>query len=246
MKPIASSTGLAYESVALVRQTCASNGLVLTKTQLNRLGQYAAILLTWNENVNLVSRSATHSVVLSHIIHSLSILFRIEIPPYFRMLDLGTGGGLPGIPISIARPDLHVTLVDSIGKKTAAVESILSQLCLKCDVLNSRAEALAKTYPAFFDIVISRAVAPLSDLITWSRPLLAITNDIETSVGTSGKVVITSGSLIAMKGGDLQLEIDTAGKKTGEKKINTYDLSFPGAEELGVVDKKLVVVKVCK
>jgi len=239
-----SSLGLTHDGMRLIGQTCTSNGLDLTQTQLERLDQYSNLLLTWNEKVNLVSRAASHSAILSHIIHSLSVLFKIEIPGGFRLLDLGTGGGLPGIPISIARPDLVITLIDSIGKKTTAVVSILNQLHMECEVISTRAENLRRTHLAFFDVVISRAVAPLSDLIRWSRPLLAITDEYVPRPRPSQRAAIAAGSLLAMKGGDLQFEIETAKKKTGEKNITTYKLSFPGAEEVGLVDKKLVVVQV--
>ena len=243
MKPIVPSAELGLE-VSPLRRICMANDVNLTYDQINLLDLYAALLTNWNEKVNLISRGTTPSILLTHIIHSLSILFKAEIPGGFRLLDLGTGGGLPGIPLAIARPDISMTLVDSIKKKTTAVESMANHLGLRCHVKTCRAEDLPQSHGVLFDIVVCRAVASLSNLIKWSRPILVVNNDVLPAPSmTRKRVIIASGSLIALKGGDLQLEVEEAKKKTGEKMIEVVDLTFSGSSELKLFDKKLVIVR---
>ncbi len=226
----------------IIKQICCQNGLQIDNSQCEKLSQYIDLLLSWNDRINLVSRSADRIMITAHVIHCLSLLFKVEIPAKLRILDLGTGGGLPGIPLSIARPDLSLTLIDSIRKKTTAVESIATQLGLSCRVINSRAEGLSHTHPGFFDIVLCRAVASLSDLIKWSKPILTSRKDQGRTTGE--RMTILPGSLVAFKGGDLDQEIEQAKIKTGDHLIQTHPLSFKGADELNLVDKKIIVARI--
>ncbi|MBI4535707.1 MAG: 16S rRNA (guanine(527)-N(7))-methyltransferase RsmG, partial [Ignavibacteriae bacterium] len=120
------------------------------------------LLLEWNSKLNLISRKDEQRVWTSHILHSLSILFLVRIPKRSKVLDLGTGGGLPGIPISIARPDISVTHVDSIHKKVVAVKDVIERLHLtNASVVCSRAEDLPGEHPGQevrYHIVVSRGV----------------------------------------------------------------------------------------
>ena len=232
-----------------VERTCRRHGIELTADQLQLLNGYVSLLLSWNRKVNLVSRLDVDNIWLSHILHSLSPLFLIEIPAACKVLDLGSGGGLPGIPLSIVRPDLQFTHVDSIKKKTAALTDIVRTLGLHNEVINCRAEDLSRCKGSSnrFDLVVARAVAPLDDLVKWSRPLLPKQRDSSGIRRSSNKqdhdkYTITPPALIAMKGGNLGDEIRKARIKTGVKAITELDLVFDGSEELGFEDKKIVIV----
>ena len=208
---------------------CKRNGLEIDDARLAKLNEYVRLLLNWNTKINLISRNDISNVWYSHILHSISPLFFVEIQQNSKLLDLGTGGGLPGIPIAIVRSDLKITLLDSIKKKTAAVQDMVGELNMaKIDVVTGRAEEIGSK-PEFarrFDAIISRAVAPLHDLIRWSRPFLRR----------------SSSRLIALKGGDLNDELKEAGIKSKPKDISVTNLVFDGSEEIGFEGKKIVTV----
>lgn len=222
-------------SVITFRKICQQNGLTLTEEAIEKLAEYIVLLKDWNTKINLISRRDSSDAWFSHILHSVSILFFIDIPNGSRILDLGTGGGLPGIPISIVRPDLKITLLDSIRKKTFALTDIVERLKLQnVQIITGRVEEIANQGSGKrFDSVFSRAVAPLTDLIKWSRPLIS-----------SKKGSSTLPALVALKGGDLDDEIETARIKTGIASIDVMSLVFEGSAEIGLEDKKLIMVRV--
>src|SRR5512147_380996 len=104
-----------------IEKTLRENGLNLEDGRGELLERYVALLLEWNGKINLISRKG-ENVWESHILHSLAPLMQLKLPPGLRVLDLGTGGGLPGIPMAILHGEMEVTLLDSIGKKIKAVE----------------------------------------------------------------------------------------------------------------------------
>lgn len=166
-------------------------GLLLTNYQQELLWKYAELLLAWNKKVNLISRKDEDAVLTKHILHALSIALFHTFKPKERVLDLGTGGGLPGIPLAIAFPDTYFLLIDSIGKKITACLDMIEKLELK-NVLaqKSRADELRNVK---FDVVVSRQVAAMPELCAWCRPLLK-----------------KGGVLLCLKGGDLEEEIGQA------------------------------------
>ncbi len=215
-----------------------SSEITLDRVLIKR---YVELLLDWNVKVNLISRGDVKNVWKSHIIHSLSILKILNIEPGTRVLDLGTGGGLPGIPISIARPDLSMTLLDSIRKKTAAVQNIVDSLSLPhVDVITARAEEIPDRKKKW-DLVISRAVAPLEKLIGWSKSLLKYSQ--KKMIGDSQNQSWETPALIALKGGDLQKEISDARNKWHPKDIQIFDISLSGTGSVDLQDKKIILVK---
>jgi 16S rRNA (guanine527-N7)-methyltransferase len=152
----------------------------------------------WNEKINVISRNDVDHLYEKHVLHSLSIAAVFSFRPGQSILDLGTGGGFPGIPLAIYFPEVQFHLVDSIGKKIKVVQAVIDALGLKNVTAEQiRAEQLR---PRLFDTVVSRAVAPLKELWQWSKPLLHKKADPASGYG-----------LICLKGGDLAEEISASG-----------------------------------
>lgn len=220
-----------------VLRICARNGLQLGASEAGLLRAYGELLADWNRKINLISRRDQDDLWQAHILHSLSPWFYVRLPAGALVLDMGTGGGLPGIPLAILRTDLRLVLLDSISKKTAALGEIVRALGLpNVEVRTGRAEesAFARTFRC--DYVMARAVASLEDLIRWSRPLL------RPGLEAAGQEV-PSGTLIALKGGDLEAEIERARIRTGVSTPRVIDLGFDGSRDAGLVDKKLVLLR---
>jgi 16S rRNA (guanine527-N7)-methyltransferase len=168
-----------------------------TPGQLNQLQAIDGLYREWNEKINVISRKDIDSLYEKHVLHSLSIAAAVELPDNLQVLDLGTGGGFPGIPLAIFYPEVKFHLVDSIGKKIKVVQAVAEGLGLKnVTTAHSRVEDIKNRK---FDLVISRAVAPLGELWKWSKPLL--------KKGPEGR----PGGLICLKGGDLTQEISESG-----------------------------------
>ncbi|ACF14271.1 methyltransferase GidB [Chloroherpeton thalassium ATCC 35110] len=175
----------------LVTYWTEKHGAELSNAQLERLWNYAEMILEWNQNVNLVSRKDAHTVMLKHILHSLTMGFFHAFKTDESVLDIGTGGGLPGIPLAIAYPETRFLLIDSVGKKINATRDMAMRLGLKnVRTLKARAEDLKKEK---FHTVVSRQVTTLKKLCDWARPLL-----------------MDGGTLICLKGGDIDEEIEEA------------------------------------
>ena len=141
-----------------------------------KLDQLEAALLSENAKVNLVSRKDTDALRTHHLLPCLALKEFYSIPDNARVLDLGCGGGLPGLVLAQAFPKAQFTLLDSVGKKIKAVDNIASVLGLiNVNTINARAENLNKEY----DIVVGRAVTALPAFINWAKPLLAKSSSIK-------------------------------------------------------------------
>lgn len=226
-----------------LRTICRKNGLPVSDDQIALLQDYVARLLDWNRKVNLISRQDEELVWQNHILHSVSLLFKLKLRRPSIIMDLGTGGGLPGIPLKILLPDVDFLLIDSTRKKVIAVQEMLRGLGLPgIEALWGRAEDLVKqeNLLSHFDYIVARAVAPLTMLASWSKPFLrpALTAEQRESDGR-----LSPPALIALKGGDLEEEVaeTNRGEKIGSIKV--MDLVFPGSEEISSTGKKIVVVK---
>ncbi len=226
---------------------CKQNGVQINDKQLALFEKYAHLLLGWNKQINLISRKDEEHLWENHFLHSVSLLFRVKLPKDGRILDLGTGGGLPGIPIKIVHPELPITLMDATQKKTEAVKSILSDLGYDdVPVLWERAEDLGKSkeHHRGYEVVIARAVAPLHDLVKWSHPFLQESEkSIQVSSGsTRAPEQIPAPALIAFKGGDLDGELASLGRLKNIRQTKLVDLVFHGSENVTLTNKKLVIV----
>ncbi len=143
--------------------------LPLTEVQVGQLIAYLALLTKWNRVYNLTAVRDPAEMVVKHLLDSLAIVPHVVGP---RVLDVGSGGGLPGIPLAIARPELAVTLLDTNGKKTRFMTQAVTELGLSNgSVVHSRVEQFTPATP--FDTITSRAFASLADFVTGSAHLLA-------------------------------------------------------------------------
>ena len=177
-----------------------------TSLQLEQLEALSTLYKDWNEKINVISRKDMDGLYEKHVLHSLSIAALFEFQKGTRIVDLGTGGGFPGIPLAIFFPDVDFLLTDSIGKKLKVVESVAQSIGLKnVTVRHTRTEAIKDKK---FDFVISRAVAPLKDLWSWSLPILKAKGQGTPAMAGDEKIF---GGLICLKGGDLTEEIKVSG-----------------------------------
>jgi 16S rRNA (guanine527-N7)-methyltransferase len=171
-----------------------------TPQQLEQFRLLENLYKEWNEKINIISRKDIDSLYQKHVLHSLSIAAEFEFADNSEIIDLGTGGGFPGIPLAIFFPQVKFHLVDSIAKKLKVVDAVAGEIGLKnVTTRHSRAEDIKNRK---FDFVVSRAVAPLKDLWRWSKPLLKIKTQTEFTPG-----------LICLKGGDLANEIQESGTR---------------------------------
>lgn len=171
-----------------------------TEKQFQQFDQLKELYEDWNQKINVISRKDMDHFYEHHVLHSLSIAAQFDIPEGYEIMDLGAGGGFPGIPLAIFFPEVQFHLVDSINKKLKVVESVAQEIGLSnVTVQHTRAEDIKNRK---FDIVVSRAVAPLKDLWFWSKPLLK-----KKPVDQPKKLT----GLICLKGGDLSQEIHDSG-----------------------------------
>ena len=141
-----------------------------TEKQLKQFAALKDLYEEWNQKINVISRKDMDHFYEHHVLHSLSIATQFNFPDEYQIMDLGCGGGFPGIPLAIFFPNVHFHLVDSINKKLKVAEAVAGAIDLKnVTVQHTRAEDIKDKK---FDVVVSRAVAPLKDLWYWSKPLL--------------------------------------------------------------------------
>ena len=173
-----------------------------TKGQLRQFTALKDLYVEWNEKINVISRKDMGNFYAHHVLHSLAIATQFNFEKNTQVMDLGTGGGFPGIPLAIFYPETSFHLVDSINKKLQVVQEIATAIGLaNVSTQHTRAEEIKNRQ---FDVVVSRAVAPLKDLWFWSRPLLK-KNKQHAANAPNG--------LICLKGGDLSKEISESGCK---------------------------------
>lgn len=232
---------ITYDSSHFVARICERNSTPLDDRSLRLLGEFVALVTDYNTRINLVSRADAANIWTAHVLHSLSLLFVLDIPAGSTVLDLGTGGGFPGVPLAIVRPDLVMVHIDSIGKKTTALREMIGKLGLSSEVVTARAEEFGRDprRRMKFDLVLARAVAPLVDLVRWSRPLLKLPAHAPQGILRDPRALP---ALVAMKGGDLAEEIAGARAKARPASITAIDLDFAGHREAGLEEKKILIV----
>src|SRR5262245_24417149 len=163
--------------MTLAEEASALLGVALTPEQEAQFDIYARELAIWNERVNLTAVTAPDAVRLRHFLDSLTILKAVPMPEGTQVIDVGTGAGFPGLPLLIACPDIHLTLLEATGKKVAFLDHLIALLNLNnATTLNARAEDAAHepTQRAAYDVVVARAVARLPSLLEYLLPFAKI------------------------------------------------------------------------
>jgi len=174
-----------------------------TPAQLEQFTKLEGLYKEWNEKINVISRKDIDSLYEKHVLHSLSIAAAFDFADGAEIIDLGTGGGFPGIPLAIFFPQVKFHLVDSIAKKLKVVEAVAEGVSLtNITTEHNRIENIKNRK---FDFVVSRAVAPLKDLWKWSKPILKK----DSAKMPAGQ----KPGLICLKGGDLAAEIQESGTR---------------------------------
>ena len=189
-----------------------------TPEQIEQFRALETLYKDWNEKINVISRKDIDSLYEKHVLHSLSIAAVFDFPEGINIIDIGTGGGFPGVPLAIFFPEVNFHLVISIGKKLKIIEAIAAEIGLKnITTQHTRVEEIRNRK---FDFAVSRAVAPLKDLWRWSKPLLKTASFKVQGSGGEDKVVYKPG-LICLKGGDLGKEISESGVRPKSIEIST-------------------------
>ena len=173
-----------------------------------------ALYKEWNEKINVISRKDIDSLYEKHVLHSLAIAAVCSFDDGTEVVDIGTGGGFPGIPLAIFYPKVKFLLADSIGKKIKVVQEVASAIGLKnVTTVHGRVEEIKGRT---FDYAVSRAVAPLGDLWKWISPIIR----------PGQKSDELPNGLICLKGGDLTQEINESGLKKIAQAWSVHDI-FP-------------------
>ena len=172
----------------------------LTENQIHQFEQLKDLYQDWNTKINVISRKDIDELYTRHVLHSLGIAKVISLKPHSKIMDVGTGGGFPGIPLAIVFPEVDFYLIDVIGKKIKVVNEVATALGLK----NVKAEQMrAENVKQDFDFIVSRAVTNMPDFVSWIKGKIKKTNTNDLPNG-----------ILYLKGGDLSEELKSFPKAT--------------------------------
>lgn len=176
-------------------EQCKSAGVPIKKQQAEQFEEYCALLLKWNEKVNLTAIKEPEEVLTKHFIDSLLFLKAVNPKQGAKLIDVGTGAGFPGVPIKLLRPDIELTLLDGLNKRLVFLKELSEKLGFKADFVHKRAEEAGrmKEMRERFDLATARAVARMSTLCEYCIPLIKM-----------------KGCFVAMKGPGLEEELEEA------------------------------------
>lgn len=202
-----------------IYEKCAEFGVNIDGTTDEKLRIYAAKLLEWNEKINLTAITEPKDVVYKHFYDCILFLKNVKIEQGARLVDVGTGAGFPGMVLKIVRPDINLTLLDSLNKRLVFLEDVLKSVDLNAELLHSRAEeaGVNANYREKFDIATARAVAPMNVLCEYCLPLVKV-----------------GGKFVAMKGPGINEELSLSAnalKLCGGKTESVFTETLTGEEE---------------
>lgn len=211
----------------MIRAALKDSGFNLTENMLTQFEQYAALLVEWNQKMNLTTITEPRQIAVKHFWDSLLTLQAFDIPKNARVIDVGTGAGFPGVPIKVARPDIELTLLDSLQKRLTFLDALTKEIGVNADIFHSRAEDAANlvAFRETFDIAVSRAVAPLNVLLEYCLPFVKV-----------------GGVFVALKGSKAQLELGSAEnalKVLNGEVFKVENFNLDGEERNIVIIKKV-------
>ena len=178
----------------------------LTERQREQFAALLPLYEEWNAQINVISRKDMEHFYEHHVLHSLAIAKVMSFAPMSEVLDVGTGGGFPGVPLAIMFPDARFTLIDSIGKKIKVVSDVIDRL----DLTNTKAMQIrAEQLDGEYDFVVSRAVTTLGEFVPWVKKKISKT-----------QYNALHNGILYLKGGDLTNELFTF-----RHKVKTWDIS---------------------
>ncbi len=203
------------ELYSFLKQETEGFGIKLDDTAIERFKKYSALLREWNEKMNLTAITDPNEIVIKHFLDCLMIFKNSQIPEGATVIDVGTGAGFPGMVMKIARPDIKLTLLDSLNKRLTFLSEVLKELGVEAEIIHARAEEGGRK-PELrekYDISTARAVAKLNVLSEYCMPYVKV-----------------GGSFIAMKGPSAPEETEAAVraiKKLGGEEIKNYEETLP-------------------
>lgn len=211
-----------------LRNYCNEIGIQLDDLALQRFSDYMSLVIEWNEKINLTSITDKEEFIVKHFFDSLTLLSKVEIKEGAKVIDVGTGAGFPGIPLKIARPDIKLTLLDSLNKRLVFLNDyVLKALDLTAEIVHARAEECSKDvkFREKFDVATSRAVANLSSLSEYCIPFVKV-----------------GGVFVPMKGPDSEEEVKSASNAVsvlGGRLNRVEELTLPdnSGRSIIVIDK---------
>lgn len=196
-------------------KNCSQLGIEITDIQALQFEKYYNLIIKWNSKINLTRITRPCEVAVKHFADSLTILKYCNIKENAKIIDVGTGAGFPGIPLKIVRPDIRLTLLDSLNKRLVFLSDVCKQLSIEAEIIHSRAEEEGND-PQFrekFDFAVSRAVARLNTLSEYCIPFVKV-----------------DGKFVSMKGPDLKEELKDAENAIsflGGKREKIIEFSLP-------------------
>ena len=212
----------AFEEILAAR--AAEAGIPLTAEQIGQFSVYNEMLLDWNTRMNLTALTAPEDVAVKHIIDSLTAYDAARFDGARTLIDVGTGAGLPGIPLAVYAPHLTVTLLDSLNKRVRFLTEVTAAMGLQnVRCIHARAEEAARTaeHRAVYDIAVSRAVARLPVLLEYTLPFVRV-----------------GGTLLALKGrayAEEQKEAQRAAEVLGGGRIKARPVHLPGLDDVRAI-----------
>lgn len=209
-----------------IEQILKKSNLEISEQMVEMFEKYADLLIEWNKKMNLTAITEPREIAVKHFWDSLLTLDAVEIPNEAAVIDVGTGAGFPGVPIKIVRPDVDLTLLDSLNKRIKFLEALKDDLKIDVKLIHDRAEEAAQkeNLRECFDVAVSRAVAPLNVLLEYCMTFVKV-----------------GGVFVALKGKNAQSELDLA--QNAIKVLNAEIFTQKSFSLVTTNDRNIIVFK---